>query len=48
MKIEFHNLMKTKTFNAGIAWLIPYQTVALGFILFSMTISWGYGKTKEQ
>lgn len=40
MKIQVHNLMKTQTYNLGIAYLSPYDTIALGFILFSVTISW--------
>lgn len=40
MRIQIHNLMNTKTYNLGVAYLHPYDTIALGFILFSITFSW--------
>jgi hypothetical protein len=40
MKIQFHNLMETKTYNFGVAYLHPYKTIAVGLIICSLTICW--------
>lgn len=40
MKIQTHNLMKNKALNAGIAYLHEHRTIALGLLIFSITICW--------
>lgn len=47
MKIQFHNIAKSKAFNIGIGYLHDEKIFALGLLFFSITISWAK-ELKEQ